>query len=288
MIYSMSMGSKRKVYTLIGLLVFLLVGILFKNLQATPSPTKSVQGIQTEELPSPTDDTVIEILDGDTLRLGNGQKVRLIGINAPENGQPYYTQAKEKLASLVIGKQVTLKYDVGKTDVYDRVLAYVYLGDTFVNKEIVLDGAAVTETVPPNVQHVDELIAAQNEAKKACNGIWSGLCKPEETACIQISSINPKGEQKNDEWLQLINTCSEGTSLKGFLVKDSSASNSYTFKDASISAKAKVKLHSGCGTDTTTDIYWKCPEMRNFVWNNTGDHVYLYDSTGKLISEVGY
>lgn len=288
MIYSIPMGSKRKIYTLVGFVALLFFGIIYKNLQSVSTPSKSVQGIQTEALPSPTEDTVIEVIDGDTLRLGSGEKVRLLGINAPENGQPYYTQAKEKLANLVMGKQITLKYDVSKTDAYNRILAYVYMGDTFVNRQMILEGAAVIETISPNVEHVEDFVTAQNEAKKACSGIWVGLCKPEETACIQISSINPKGTLKNDEWLQLINTCSESKNINGFLVKDSSASNSYTFKEASISAKAKIKLHSGCGVDTATDIYWKCPEMRSFVWNNTGDHAFLYDSTGKLVSEVGY
>lgn len=236
---------------------------------------------------------VKSVIDGDTLSLTTGEKIRLIGINAPESGQPYFDKAKNLIEDLIQGKTVDIEYDTMKEDQYLRTLAYVYLNDIFINKELVRQGLAVVETIPPNVAHTNELVEAQKEAREKCAGIWEGLCKQTGTSCIQISSINaaPKGEStvsKNNEWIEFMNTCFESKNLTGYLLKDSSASNSYQFKNIVMRSKQKIKLHSGCGTDTPADIYWQCPERGSMVWNNSQDHAFLYDNEGRLVSELAY
>ncbi len=244
----------------------------------------AVKGAQTEA------NSVKDVIDGDTLALTDGRRVRLIGINAPEKDQPFYTNAKEKLKNFISGQSVNLSYDVEKKDKYGRDLAYVYVGNLFVNLELVKSGIAVIETIPPNVAHADEFVAAANSARANCLGIWEGLCYQDSSACVQISSIQAKEGSGglNNEWVEFMNTCSTNLNLSGYLVKDSSASNHYTFKDVSISSKQKVKLHSGCGTDSASDIFWACPPRTVPVWNNSGDHAYLFDARGKLVSEIGY
>ena len=86
---------------------------------------------------------VDSVLDGDTFRSINGEKVRLIGVNAPETNHPrkpieyYGKEAREFSRRMLEGKEVRLEMDVQERDQYGRLLAYVYLEDsTFVNAEL--------------------------------------------------------------------------------------------------------------------------------------------------------
>jgi micrococcal nuclease len=124
---------------------------------------------------------VEKVLDGDTLRVKIGkysEEIRLIGIDAPEIGQrPWGNRAKKHLESLIAASawKVVIEYDVEKNDQYGRVLAYLKTGDgKMLNAEMLRHGYAVLFTFPPNVKHVDELIAAQKQAREKMLGIWGG------------------------------------------------------------------------------------------------------------------
>src|SRR2546426_947155 len=89
---------------------------------------------------------VTRVVDGDTFYAAVGNKlesVRYIGINAPEihhptkGREPYGEQAKEANRQLVEAKWVTLFYDVQIRDRFGRLLAYVYVGNTFANAALV-------------------------------------------------------------------------------------------------------------------------------------------------------
>ena len=128
-----------------------------------------------------------QVVDGDTVVLENGQKVRLLGIDAPEmerEGQPadfLAHKAKQVLAELVEGKRVRLEYDRLRYDRYGRTLAYLFLLDgTNVSRELVCQGLAHVYTVPPNVRFREELLAAQREAISAQRGIWLKALKQDE------------------------------------------------------------------------------------------------------------
>ena len=75
--------------------------------------------------------TVTEVVDGDTFYLGNGDKVRMLGINTPESGRPYAQEATDFLTNMT-GKEVTLVNDSknSDSDSYGRLLAHVYINDT--------------------------------------------------------------------------------------------------------------------------------------------------------------
>ncbi|MFH1363876.1 MAG: thermonuclease family protein [Candidatus Omnitrophota bacterium] len=135
---------------------------------------------------------VVRAVDGDTLKLENGERVRLIGIDTPEvhestklyrdskkSGQDIKAiQALGKRSSgftrdLVEGKRVRLEFDVEKRDKYQRLLAYVYLKDgTFVNAEIVKQGYASLMTYPPNIKYVDTFKELYQEARVNNRGLW--------------------------------------------------------------------------------------------------------------------
>jgi micrococcal nuclease len=124
---------------------------------------------------------VTRVVDGDTIVVDDGERVRLIGIDTPESVKPdspvecFGLEASRRLSQLLpVGIRVDLVADVEPTDRYDRTLAYVYLPDgRFVNGLLVSEGFAFAYTVPPNVAHADELVRLQGEARAADRGLWS-------------------------------------------------------------------------------------------------------------------
>ncbi|UCD84978.1 MAG: thermonuclease family protein [Deltaproteobacteria bacterium] len=122
---------------------------------------------------------VISALDGDTIVLESGQKVRYIGIDAPESYLPklgvsqfYGKEPWEYNKKLVEGKKVKLELDVQEKDPTGRLLAYVYVGDTFVNAELVKQGHALAARYPPNTKHQDLFEKLEREAKEKKIGLW--------------------------------------------------------------------------------------------------------------------
>lgn len=123
---------------------------------------------------------VTSVVDGDTIEIAGGQRVRYLGIDTPETVHPtkkvqcFGPEASAQNHHLVEGKAVRLVRDIEDTDTYNRLLRYVYLEDgTFVNLALVQDGYANVLTYPPNIAHARELQAAQNDARVASRGLWS-------------------------------------------------------------------------------------------------------------------
>lgn len=123
---------------------------------------------------------VIKVHDGDTIGVilnGRKEKVRLIGIDAPEIKQkPWGTRAKKHLEKLLTAsnRTVILEFDVERRDKYGRLLCYVYSTDkNMINLQMLKHGYAVLLTIPPNVRHVDEFRKAQHNAREQKLGIWS-------------------------------------------------------------------------------------------------------------------
>ena len=121
---------------------------------------------------------VKRVVDGDTIVLSNGERVRYIGIDTPETKHPskpvqyFGKEASAYNKLLVEHKMVRLEFDVEKTDRYGRLLAYVYVGDTFVNAKLVEEGYAQVYTFPPNVKHQDLFLKLQREARENNRGLW--------------------------------------------------------------------------------------------------------------------
>jgi len=120
---------------------------------------------------------VEEVIDGDTFKLIDGNIVRLIGIDTPEKGKPYFEEAKNYLKNLIEGKYVFLEKDVSETDKYGRLLRYVWLPQDersyiFVNLELINAGFAYAWSCSPDVLYSQELVTAQEEAKINKRGLW--------------------------------------------------------------------------------------------------------------------
>lgn len=120
---------------------------------------------------------VRRVTDGDTVECDDGERVRLLLIDAPEMDQgDYGERAKAQLETLLpIGTLATVELDVQQRDRYGRVLGYVYTPNgTMVNEAMVLAGYAVVSVYPPNVKHVECMRAAQVTAREHGRGLWFG------------------------------------------------------------------------------------------------------------------
>ncbi len=128
----------------------------------------------TENSYTPTEIGIVEyVVDGDTLELETGERVRLIGIDTPEVGEYYYEEAKDRLKEIVEGKSVILERDIEYRDIYDRLLRYVYVDNWFVNLVLVQEGYASVYPYEPNTKYKDEFADAESEAKERGLGIWN-------------------------------------------------------------------------------------------------------------------
>jgi len=122
---------------------------------------------------------VLDVHDGDTLTIifsGKRERVRLIGIDAPELDQkPWGVRAKRNLEGLLSSSDmdIRLEFDVEERDRYGRLLAYVWTKDgRLINRVMLEEGYAVLLTIPPNIKYVDEFKRAQASARASKRGIW--------------------------------------------------------------------------------------------------------------------
>lgn len=118
---------------------------------------------------------VVQVIDGDTIEIAGGFRVRYIGIDTPEvypEPEYYGHEAWAKNRELVEGKTVTLRRDVTNTDRYGRLLRYVYVDGVFVNAELVRLGYAEAFPHPPDTKHKVLFQQLEREAKEAGRGLW--------------------------------------------------------------------------------------------------------------------
>ncbi|MDP3026946.1 MAG: thermonuclease family protein [Nanoarchaeota archaeon] len=133
--------KKRALVLLIILSVVLVSFLLFIFVKyALENPNEQ------EEEANVSSNYVLEVIDGDTFKLGNEEIVRLICVDAPEKGKQGYEEAKEFLSSLILNKEIRLEKDVSDKDEYGRALRYVYVNisgvEFFVNQQLAQEGYA--------------------------------------------------------------------------------------------------------------------------------------------------
>jgi micrococcal nuclease len=130
-------------YRLFGVIILLTV-ILACSFggEVTPEPTALPPGDNPTQPGDLETIAVANVVDGDTIELADGRKIRYIGMNTPERDQPYYEEAKEMNRRLVEGQAIRLELDTESLDKYGRTLAYVWIGEVMVNLEIMRQGFA--------------------------------------------------------------------------------------------------------------------------------------------------
>ncbi len=126
---------------------------------------------------------VTKVIDGDTIEIEGGQKVRLVGIDTPETVDPrrpvgcFGKEASNEVKKLLSGKGIIMQKDISDTDKYGRLLRYVYLplesGQMlFINDYLVREGFARVYTYPPDVKFNEQFVEADREARENQRGLW--------------------------------------------------------------------------------------------------------------------
>lgn len=183
---------------------------------------------------------LVKTIDGDTIKViydGQEHNVRYLLIDTPETShpqlgeQPYGQEAKQRNKELVNSGDIYLEFDVGgRLDKYGRLLAYVYVGDTLVQEQLLTEGLArVAYVYPPNTRHLDRFEKAEKVARDKKIGIWS-----------------------LDEYV----------SPKGFN-SDQSSSNSSKSNSSTGNSKSSNSSNKSSHTSSDSVYYKNCTEARN-------------------------
>ena len=127
--------------------------------------------------------SLVRVVDGDTIVVrmpgGKEERLRYIGIDAPESVQPgepveyLGPEASAHNKDLLRSGDLRLSFDVEERDQHGRLLAYVWAGDVFVNERMVRDGFAWEKRYPPNLRMQETLAEAERAARAARVGLWS-------------------------------------------------------------------------------------------------------------------
>ena len=144
--------------------------------QTVPAITTEISGIDLAQLEKAT---VKRVVDGDTLVISTGERVRLIGIDTPETVKPnspveYFGKEASAFSKSKLDQQtIYLEKDISDTDKYGRLLRYVYLADgTFFNLLLVREGYANAVSYPPDVKYGQVLRQAEKTARANEKGLW--------------------------------------------------------------------------------------------------------------------
>ena len=227
--------------------------------------------------------TVTEVVDGDTFYLGNGEKVRMLGINTPESGRPYAEEATDFLKNMILGKEVSLVNDSKNddSDSYGRLLAHVYVDGTFVNYEIIKAGYAFWYPYTSGTDFDAEYEEAQTYASNNKAGLW---IESSYNLTIDYIEYNPDGDDAQGEYVVLTNHENYNVSMVGWFLQDEAAQTAYEF-DFIISNNTSIRIYTGDGTDNSTTLFWG---WHQGIWNNSGDFAILQDVNGNMVDNYRY
>lgn len=225
---------------------------------------------------------VTAVQDGDSIvvLLTNGENVtvRLLGINAPEQGECFHQEAKQHLADEIAGRTVILTDT--DTDQFGRTLAHVWKDGSHVNLDLVSGGFAMGTTPDEDDPLGGTIIEAERRAIENGVGLWTGTsCGSAPIPAVEIDSINydppgPDGNNLDAETIEIVNRGSVYVDLSGWVVRDESSRNRFTFVDGS-------GLSSGASlTVTSADHGWTPGDGP--IWNNDGDMAVLLVPDGRV------
>jgi endonuclease YncB( thermonuclease family) len=273
------------------------------EMELIPAMTVTVRpSIPTEGLVENEIAYVINVIDGDTIEVfldSETQRIRYIGIDAPEVGEDGSNLAAQLNRQLVEGKIITLEKDFTDKDQYGRLLRYVYLEDgTFVNLQLVKLGSALAVAYPPDTQYQVQIDHAQDVAQESGLGIWSVTEIPPasatpgpgtqvilDPACSQFNAPGNDNDNKNEEFVCFKNPGGLPINMTGWQLNDTYGWI-YNFPEYTLEGSTTVRVRSGCGEDSKVDLFWCRDETA--IWNNDGDCVYLKDRADKLQVEYCY
>jgi|GEM_PF-2015145 len=248
--------KRRKIIQYAIFLIFIL--ILFLNY------TK-IEGFLIKNFDDTNTGIVSRVIDGDTIVVNN-ESVRMLGINTPERGERYYSEAKQYLETLVLNKTVSLRSGEEEYDLYHRRLAYVFLNKENINLKQIQEGYA-SPYFPTEVK-VNEFYSSWEN----CLEEGKNLCKNSEDICkncIKLKEINIE-----KQIVVLENQCNFKCNLTNWTIKDEGRKK-YTFGKFYLDNKKNVKI----GAEDFKEEY---------VWTSTGDSVFVKDALGGIVIYYRY
>ncbi len=123
---------------------------------------------------------VKRVVDGDTLLLEDGERIRLFGVDTPETKipnqppEPFGLEATEFTTQFVAGQTIRLEFDAERYDKYGRTLAYVYVGNRMLNEELILAGLSPAQLQYPFRNDMKRRFAAAEQVARSRGvGLWS-------------------------------------------------------------------------------------------------------------------
>ena len=198
------------------------------EIQAQPQAAVSLRAVNIPAQESLSDAVVVKrVIDGDTVELESGLRVRYIGMDSPEMAERgvegcLAEAAQEANNNLVQGKTVRMERDTSDKDRYGRLLRYVWLDTMQINATLVEQGLARAIAYPPDVKYQQELAIAETRAKEGRRGMWGDLCRTaasgdatEEQAVSPalppVSECTIKGNISNGEKIYHLSGCKSYT-----------------------------------------------------------------------------
>ena len=203
---------------------------------------------------------VSEVVDGDTLIIENGIRIRLLGIDAPESVECFGGESKQRLSALVLGQEILLEKDQTASDNYDRLLRYVVLrnenpeiDDVHINNELVRGGYAKSAYVKPNRRYLSQFQASEREAQEEESGMW-GACE------IEVKA-EPEREQDSDPFS---NECVIKGNIGKSYEKDYFLPGCPNYKRVKIDPRKGEKWF--CTEEDAKDDGWQKSAACNNIW----------------------
>ena len=224
-------------------------------------------------------------VDGDTfvVRIDNpppgpasSERVRLIGIDTPERGEPWADDATQHVATRIGADPVYLAFDFRRRDRFDRLLAYVYLADgALLNAELITVGLARLYLRDETIHFYRQFERLEADARRGRSGVWTN-----HRGGIVIVTIRNAGTA---EHVVLRNDSAEDVDLSGWLVKDLDDDEDDDVlvvpNGITLAPDATLAICSGQGCVGAPQRWVKV--LDKTIWSNSGDSAFLFDADGQ-------
>lgn len=247
-----------------------------------------LQRYQDADVGRMTPATVTRHVDGDTFDVSvddppagmrAAEKVRLLGIDTPELGEPLAAEAQDLTARLAAGP-VYLAFDFKRRDRFERLLAFVYLRDgTLLNAELLRRGLATVYRADDLMHFFVQFEDLEREARQREVGLWEGRT----AAGVVVVTIRNAGRA---EHVELRNDGSAPVDISGWRVHDDDGDVVTIPPGTTLAPGKTLALGSGAGC---VDTRHPClhASTRN-VWSNSGDDAELRDRGGTVVHTYSY
>jgi len=201
---------------------------------------------------------ITRVIDGDTVETFDGMKIRLKGINAPESGMAYSSEATDFLSNLILNKEI--EFDNFGLDTYGRTLGHLYSGGDYVNGELVRNGLALWYPYGERDSYDKKLEAIEEDARNDELNLWKKSPDADCLELVEFRYVEPGKRCTDGELLSIRNHCEKNFNL--------------TIKDDATHIYEEVLEANGL-----LEKSFSC------IFNDDGDSLYVWDSEGLLIFE---